>query len=624
MINSNQVYYELTNFNEEIYNDEFIFDVSDQTLNTVTGNVFMISWTWVYMTQKDYNISESDGVVQIFVKRSGNINQKSSVDCSINNNLPKRNNKKIGKTKSDKKEYVPLSLSINFGEGSREKFCEVAIVDDDILEGKDTFSVKLTNAKYSLIGKPKKSVISVTDNEDRPSLSFDSDKYSIDEDSGFIFVPVKRTGDNQVAASVYCLTKDITAAGSSSENDADYVSKLIDPSSKIVFPPGVKLSTCDIKIIDDSKFELEESFELSLVNPSAGVTVGVIAKTTITIKGPNDQSTIGFKVKQQEVVESSGKVRISVTRSGTDINHKSSVWCASKSSHTEQARPNLDFVPFSRQIVFDEGQNETKFSINIIDDKVRPRNEGPESFIVFLSTPQNASLNHDFAEINITIRDDEDIPSVQFRDSVFQVDENNTLVKIPVIRTGDLSKPSSVICFTRQRSAKGGIDFIERPNSKSSIIIFPVDVSQVNCEIQILDDLVYENQEELILKLSGEGMNLAIGSNRISRIQIKDTEDKPRISFEKLEYIVREPSVAGELSTIKLPVIRTGDNSKLMEVRISALNGTAFSDVDFKSFNDVLKIFPGRTRLVSLFLVLPLFFERHIHSLCNFLLLIYF
>ncbi|KAB7500158.1 Extracellular matrix protein FRAS1 [Armadillidium nasatum] len=600
MINSNQVYYELTKFDENIYNDEFIFDISDQTLNSVTGNVFMISWTWVYMSQKEYNISESDGVVQIFVKRSGNISQKSSVDCSLNSNLLKRNNKKLGKTKSDtkddKKDYVPLSLSINFGEDSREKFCEVAIVDDDVLEGKDTFSVKLTNARYSLIGKPKKSVVSITDNEDRPSLSFDSDKYNIDEDSGFIFVPVKRTGDNQVAASVYCLTKDLTAVGSSSENDADYVSKLVDQSSKIVFPPGVKLSTCDIKIIDDSNFELDESFELLLVNPSAGVTVGGIAKTTITIKGPNDQSTIGFKAKQQEVVESSGKVRISVTRSGKDINHKSSVWCASKSSHIEQARPNLDFVPFSRQIVFEKGQNETKFSINIIDDKIKPRYEGPESFIVFLSTPQNASINHDFAEINITIRDDEDIPSVQFSDSVFQVDENNTLAKIPVIRTGDLSKPSSVICFTRQRSAKGGIDFIERPNSKGSLIVFPVDVRQVNCEVQILDDLVYENKEEFILKLASESMNLAIGSNRISRIQIKDTEDKPRVTFEKLNYVVVEPSVPGELSTIKLPIIRTGDNSKLMEVNVSTLNGSAVSDVDFKSFNGILKIFPGSTR----------------------------
>lgn len=609
LIDDGQLYYELTEFNEEITQDEFMFNVSDQDSNSVSDNVFLISWSWVYMSQKEYNISESDGVVQIFIKKSGNNNRLSSVECNVSSGNSHRGGKLFKKrkheketTKREKKDFVALSSTVHFEEGSSEKFCEVAIIDDDVLEGKETFAVKLTNARYSLIGKPKKSFVTIFDEEDRPSLSFDSDHYTIDESEGFIFVPVKRSGDIQVAASAYCVTKDGTAIGtnaSTSHPDADYLSKYPEESSKIVFPPGVKLSTCDIKLIEDSNFELDETFELLLSNPSKGVVMGATNRTLITIKGPNDQSVLSFKSKRYKVVESSTRVRISILRSGAGLDHKASVWCASKSYSPEEAKPNSDFIPFSKQITFKPGQDEATFSINIIDDKGNPRYEGPERFVVFMSTPQNATLNHDFAEANITIIDEEDIPTIQFEYAEINTSENDTVVQVPVVRSGDLSKPSSIRCFTRQRSAKGGIDFIERPNSKDSTLIFPVGVNRVLCEVSLLDDLVYEKKEEFILKLSdakSSNSKSSIGSTRIAKVLIEDKEDKPRVSFEKLYYSTPEPEAIGQIESFQVPLIRSGDSSKSLKVFVSTREGSAIHDINFKSLHKMVNFKPDITR----------------------------
>ena len=60
----------------------------------------------------------------------------------------------------------------------------------------------------------------------------------------------------------------------------------------------------------------------------------------------------------------------------------------------------------------------------------------------------------------------------QFSEAELEVNEADGNVSIAIIRSGDLSQPATVRCYTRQSSAQVMMDFKERPNTNLSIIRF--------------------------------------------------------------------------------------------------------------------------------------------------------
>ncbi|XP_064121126.1 extracellular matrix organizing protein FRAS1-like isoform X1 [Macrobrachium nipponense] len=591
-----RVQYELTTYSQNVSSDHFTFDVSDSKPNIVTGNIFHVQWAWFAMESRELDINESSGMAKIKIKRMGNLKQPSSVTCvsrggSAEGSLPGRENK----------DFLVLSEPVSFEEGESEKFCIIPIYDDEDYEGPEVFTVKLADPNYSLLGKPKKTVIRISDDDDKPQVLFEAKEFEVDESDGIIYARLRRTGDVNQAVSVMCITEDGSAVGSyaSQESDIidDFAHRPSDKSSLVVFPPGVGISTCSVKINDDNKFESVENFHLLLKEPSEGVELGEIHRASVIIKGPNDQSTIGFSMSAYNVSETEATLKITLERSGVDLSYPSVVWCATKPFNPEEAQPSLDYIPSSEQVHFPEHERIGLCTINLVDDKLNPRLEGPERFKAFISTPQNATLSDSSAETVVTILDDEDMPSVHFMVPEIKVRENQTTVKIPVQRTGDLSRVSSVYCFTRQRSAKAGIDFMERPNTKESTITFPKGVSKVECEVGILDDLMYEKEEEFIVKLSHPDspseLRPYISENKVVRVIILDWEDRPRISLEESAYTVAEPHLGDHSSSLKIPIIRLGDISKISRVVVSTQDGSAESGSDYYPLHTTVEFASG-------------------------------
>lgn len=61
---------------------------------------------------------------------------------------------------------------------------------------------------------------------------------------------------------------------------------------------------------------------------------------------------------------------------------------------------------------------------------------------------------------------------MQFEKSSYTVKERDSVLHVPIFRTGDLSFKSSVRCFTRTMSAMVMDDFEERRNTDESRITF--------------------------------------------------------------------------------------------------------------------------------------------------------
>lgn len=97
--------------------------------------------------------------------------------------------------------------------------------------------------------------------------------------------------------SALCYTTAGSAQGSSLhalESGSDYKSRGTTDDSRVVFGPGVSMSTCDVKLIDDSEYELSEEFELVLADASDNARMGDVTLAKVIIDGPNDASTVSL------------------------------------------------------------------------------------------------------------------------------------------------------------------------------------------------------------------------------------------------------------------------------------------------------------------------------------------
>ncbi|PSN46861.1 hypothetical protein C0J52_13686, partial [Blattella germanica] len=182
---------------------------------------------------------------------------------------------------------------------------------------------------------------------------------------------------------------------------------------------------------------------------------------------------------------------------------------------------------------------------------------------------------------------------------IITVNENSSSVHVPVQRSGDLSSESQVQCYTVQHTATAGKDYVERRrNSIQSILIFPPGITLIDCEVVIIDDTVYESEEELVLMLElfrGSQKSL-LGENIAMTMKITDFEDRPNIQFEKDEILVSEPKTLGSgdaTTSITVNVVRAGDLSQESRVRVLTCDNTALVYTDYEPLSELLVFTPG-------------------------------
>ncbi|XP_071971616.1 extracellular matrix organizing protein FRAS1 [Engystomops pustulosus] len=578
--------------------DNFKFLVKDSKPNVVSDNMFHIQWSLISFTHVSYNVSEKAGSLSVTVKRTGNLNQYAIVLCRTEQGTA-TSSSSVG-SGPGRQDYVEYAGQVQFDEREDSKACTIIINDDQVYENIEHFTVELSMPAYALLGQITKATVNINDTEDEPTLQFDKKIYRANESADVLSVPIERKGDPGSIVSTICYTVAKSAKGSSLyalESGSDFKSRGMTNENRVIFGPGVKMSTCDIKVIDDSEYEEEEEFEIALADTSENARLGSIATARVVIEGPNDASTVFLSAATFTVSEDAGLIDIPVMRSGPDLSVPTSVWCATRPSEPPSATPGIDYIPSSKKIEFRPGKTVEHCTLSILDDTQHPVIEGLETFVVFLSSAQGAELAKPY-QATVSINDTyQDVPSMQFGKDIFTVKEKDGLLHVPVIRTGDLSYESSVRCYTQSQSAQVMDDFEERRNSDDSRVIFSKGEKLKNCTIFINDDSVFEPEEQFKIYLSNPLGNhwsgARIGKIDMATISISNDEDAPTIEFEESTYQIREPQELDGVAILNIKVIRRGDQNRTSKVRCSTRDGSAQSGVDYYPKSRVLKFSPG-------------------------------
>uniref|UniRef100_A0AAQ6ISN3 Calx-beta domain-containing protein n=1 Tax=Anabas testudineus TaxID=64144 RepID=A0AAQ6ISN3_ANATE len=546
-------------------NDIFYFSIEDNGGNKLRNQQFRLNWAWISLEKEHYVVDEDVKFLEVVLRRRGYLGETSFVSIGT----------KDGTAEKDKDFQGKSQKQVQFNPGQTTATWRVRILPDSKYEVSETFQVVLSEPVMAVLEFPEITSVEILDPDDESTVFIPSAVYSIEEDIGELLVPVQRSGDVNLILPE-------------------------DHHSILRFDKGEVEKSCRVVIIDDSLYEDEESFNVTLSMPMGGRLGSEFPTARITIIPDMDDAPVFyFGNTHYHVDESDGFVEVQVWRTGTDLSKGGTVTVRSRKTDPVSAEAGVDYVGISRNLDFAPGVTVQTIRVTILDDLGQPVLEGPEKFELVLRMPMNGILGEP-SKATILINDSvSDLPKVQFRDAVYVGNENSGKISAIVYRSGDISYKSTVRCYSRQGTAQVMMDFSERPNTDASIITFLPGEIEKPCVLILVDDTEHEEEEELRLVLgspkSDSPFGASIGVQNETLVKIKDDADKAIISFGETKFSVNEPKDSGQVSVVKIQVVRFGDTSKVSVVRVHTKDGSATSGEDYHPISEEIVFKEGDT-----------------------------
>ncbi|XP_055982229.1 FRAS1-related extracellular matrix protein 2 [Sorex fumeus] len=574
--------------------DIFHFTVEDGGGNKLTKQHFRLNWAWISFEKEYYLINEDAKFLDVVLKRRGYLGETAFISIGTRD----------GTAEKDKDFKGKAQKQVQFNPGQTRATWRVRILSDGEHEHSETFQVVLSEPVLAALEFPTEATVEIVDPGDESTVFIPQSEYSVEEDVGELFIPIRRSGDVSRELMVLCYTQQGTASGTvptSVLSYSDYISRPEDHTSIIRFDREEREKMCRIVVIDDSLYEEEETFQVLLSMPMGGRIGSEFPGAQITIVPDKDDEPIFyFGDVEYAVDESAGYVEVQVWRTGTDLSRAASVMVRSRKTEPPSAEAGTDYVGISRNLDFAPGVNMQTVRVIILDDLGQPVLEGIEKFELVLRMPMSAALGEP-SKATVFIKDSvSDLPKMQFKERVYTGNENDGQIVAMIHRSGDIYYRSSVRCYTRQGSAQVMMDFEERPNTDLSVITFLPGETEKPCILELMNDVLYEEEEELRLVLgtpqSNSPFGAAVGEQNETLIRIRDDADRTIIKFGETKFSVSEPKEAGQSVVIRIPVIRQGDTSKVSVVRVHTKDGSATSGEDYHPVSEEIEFKEGDTQ----------------------------
>ncbi len=204
------------------------------------------------------------------------------------------------------------------------------------------------------------------------SLWLSSATYSGDENTPTVTLSVNRVGGSSGAVSVEYQTTDGTAIAGQ-----DYQAT----SGILNYSDGEISRSFTVSLLDDSLFEADEAFTVSIGNPLGGATLGSVDSAVVTILDDDPQpqpGIIALAASADSIDEDGTRISVTVNRSGGSNGATTIDYATANGS----ALSGVDYAAVVGTLTFLDGQISKVITVDILDDSDY---EGDESFTLALS-----------------------------------------------------------------------------------------------------------------------------------------------------------------------------------------------------------------------------------------------
>jgi CSLREA domain-containing protein len=461
-------------------------------------------------------------------------------------------------------DYTVNTGTLSFAAGETTKTIEVLVTGDAINEATEAFTVHLSNPSGATISDADGTG---TITNDDPQPTFTVANTAISEGGGNATVTVTKNGATDFTTSVHYATSDGSATA-----PADYTAT----SGDLTFAPGDTSMTFTVPIINDTFFEGDESFSVSLSAPS-NATLGTPSSATVTINENDPAPVLQFSSATYGVGEAAGTVTITVTKTGATALNATVHYATSDGT---AAAPG-DYTSTAGDLTFAPGDTSMSFTVPIINDATF---EGNESFSVTLSAPANATLGAN-NPATVTITDNDAAPTVQFSATNYNVNEGAGTATVTVTKTGATAFTATVHYATSDGTAAAPGDYT---NTSGDLTFAPGETSK-DFTVSITNDNVFEASESFNVTLSAPG-NATLGTPSSATVTIADNDAQPTFQFSQTTYSAGE--AAGNATLI---VTKTGATSLSATVHFATSDGTAVAPGDYTAASGDLTFLANET-----------------------------
>ena len=464
-------------------------------------------------------------------------------------------------------DYTAQSGTLTFNPGVTSQTINVAISNNSLYEGDETFQVTLSNPVYATLGTLDEIEVTIQEDDAPPVVQFSAASVGVNENGGSALIVVSLNTPSALEVRVNYATADGTALAGS-----DYTAS----SGELIIPAGQTVSGFVVPVSNDAAVEPNETVNLQLAMPT-NATLG-LAAATLTIIDEDTGPLVNFSRATYSVDEADGTATITVSLSTAAPNAVTVAYATANGT----ALAGNDYTATSGTLSFAVGESSKTFSVPISNDEV---NEAAETILLNLSAPLGATLG---APVNasLTIVNRYITPTVQFSTDEYFVNENSPVVTITVNLSQAANTTMTVAYATSALTATAGSDYV----TATGVVTLTAGQITNTFQVAITDDNIDENDEAIGLTLTNAS-NATLGAPASATLTIVDNEGAPLVEFQSAAVLASEG--AGGLTTVTVALSTV--STQTVTVAYATSNGSAIAGLDYTASNGLLTFDPGQT-----------------------------
>ena len=372
------------------------------------------------------------------------------------------------------------------------------------------------------------------------------------------------------AASPSTVSVDYATSDDTTVAPDDYLAK----SGQLTFTPGDTEEIITITINGDETDEYDETFLVTLSNPSNANLSDDTAQGTIT----NDDTAPMLSIANTSVTEGdSGTTTATFTVALSAFSGKTVE--VNFDTADDTAVTPTDYVAASSSVSFTPGDTQEIINITVNADLT---DEDAESFFVNLSGASNATFND--SQASGTITDDDDPPNISIDDiSVSEGNSGSSNATFTVSLDEASGKIVTVDYETLADSAAAGTDY----TITSETITFTPGSDSETITIAVTGDTIDEDDETFFVNLSNE-TNASLADSQ-GEATITDDDAPPTISIDDVTVVEGDSGTGTAVFTASL----SHASSKIITVDVDSTDSTATAGDDYTAVSDSLIFNPG-------------------------------
>ncbi|MBO1064154.1 choice-of-anchor I family protein [Anabaena sp. 54] len=455
--------------------------------------------------------------------------------------------------------------TLTFAQGETTKTFTVATIQDSLVEDNETFTVSLSSPTNGAIISSTNGIALGTITDDDTPAEFRISAAEALEGNAINFT-VTRSRDNLIAQSV-------TVATSIATDDTASANDLTAKTETLTFATGETSKTFTVQTTQDSLFEGNETFTVSLSNPNNGA---VVSSTNATAKGTinNDDAAPIFSIAAASATEGSA-VNFTVTRTG-DAQSNQSVTVATSIATDDTASAN-DLTAKTETLTFATGETSKTFTVQTTQDSLF---EGNETFTVSLSNPNNgAVVSSTNATAKGTINNDDAAPI--FSIAAASATEGSA-VNFTVTRTGDAQANQSVTVATSIATDDTASASDLTANTQTETLTFATGETSKTFTVQTTQDSLFEGNETFTVSLSNPTNSAVISPNNGTAKGTINNDDAAPINQAPTNITLQNPITTlseGTSTTTRLKVadiVITDDGLGSNTISLTGVDAASF------------------------------------------------